>query len=237
MAQKDAPDAEPMEQEPTLAERVETAKYAAYGQHNLVTSDGEPDQEALIQCVFEIVKDAIVEKPSERAKKAVTRPEFMEQIFPKVPGKAEWIEQEDPELAEALYKSVDSDIWRLLSVNPDGPVQSMLNGRGDDSTLLCRVDQSRAREAHAYVTRNRKCLYEDYSAKARAEIERATNKLAGLMAQAIDRVPEHSQAFAREYDGATRIAVTSGTGIVRGALEAGSGPSVKDEDASEDTGE
>jgi hypothetical protein len=232
MAQKDTPpDGEQPQEEqpPTLKERIESAAYVAYGQHDLVTKDGEPDQEALIQQVFDIVSVAVVERPSERAKNGVSRASFMDQIFPKVPGKAEWIDQEDPELAEGVYKSLDSDIWRLLNVNPDGPVQAMLNG--EKSMVLCRVDASRTHEAHAYVTRNRKCLYEDYSAKARAAIERAVNQHAALMAQAINRIPEQGPAFLREFDGATRVAVNSGQGVVKGALE--SGAHNKDADADE----
>lgn len=214
---KTPPSEEPQEQ-PTLKQRVETAQYIAYGQHKLVTSEGEPDQEALIQKVFEIVKDAVVERPSER-KKAVPRSQFMSQIFSKIPGKAEWIEQGDPELAEELYKKLDSDIWRVLNVDPGGPVQAKLNG--EHSMLLCRVDANRNHEAHAYVTRNRKCLYEDYSAKARAAMKRVHDRHAALMAQAIDRVPEHAQAFMNEYNSAASDANAIGAGIVKGALAAG----------------
>jgi len=219
MASKDKtpPDGDEQEEHPpTLEERVENGRYVAYGQHSLVTEDGEPDTEALIQRTFDIVVKAVVERPTERKTKVVTRTDFMDQIFPKVPGREAWSSEDDPELAEKVYGKLNTDIWRLLDVSPTGPIQSMLNG--EHSLLLCRVDGSRLKEAHAYVTRNRKCLDEDYSFKARMEIERAVNKHAALMAQAIDRIPEHAASFVREHSDTSK-ALSNGMTVVKAALE------------------
>ena len=212
---------------PTLDERIEAARYAAYGAHGLITPEGEIDQDALIEKVFDIVKDAIVEKPGDRKKKVVTRSQFMERIFPDVPNEAEWADENDPELAKGVYKALNGNIWRLTHVAPDMAVQAKLNG--EHGLLLCRYEP-RGKEQGAYVTRNRKCLYEDYSASARAAIERAVNQHNALMIQAMDRVPEHAQSFSREFNDTTQGALTSGKSTIKGFLDAGDTPDEEDTD-------
>ena len=171
-------------------DQVETEVQIVYGRHSLIDQHGEKDQAALTDRVFAIVSKAIVNTPAERPKVAITRTDLMSRIFPDVPGDAEWIEQDDPELAEAIYKQLDTDVWRLLNVKDDGPVQQRLNG--ETGMLLCQTSKTRTRLQGAYVTRNLKCVLEDYSAPAQKKVKAAADAHAALMAQAIERIPEHS---------------------------------------------
>ena len=212
---KKAPEEEP---EQSLRERVNAARYAAYGVAGLVTADGEPDQQALIDQMFPIVVKAVVEKPSDRKDMIVYRPAFMEAIFPDVPNEHSWVEEDDYDLAEGVYKSLDSDIWRLLSVHPDGPIQAMLNGEA--GLLLCRTKSNYKRPQGVYVTRNRKCLLEDYSADARKAVERAVNQHEALMALAMGRVPEHAKSFYDEFKRTSKNALDTGQNNLQAALEA-----------------
>ena len=94
----------------------------------------------------------------------------------------------------------------------------MLNG--EHGLLLCRTRKSYNKPIGVYVTRNRKCLLEDYSADARKEVERAVNRHEALMALAMSRVPEHKKSFMDEFKRTTKTALDSGQNNLQAQIDA-----------------
>lgn len=212
----DAPAEEQLVLDPEERAAIEVAKL--YGKRKLVDDEGRLDRDALAELILPIVSMAVVDTPAERARVAVPRSAFMAAIFPEVVGEAEWVEQEDPELAKLIYGRVDSDLWRQLSDTPDGKVQARLNG--EQGVMLCRTRKESKRGETAYVTRNYKCIVEDVSMPARKKIANAAARHGALMALAIERVPEHRRRFNREYDTGAKLALDDGRTKVRAALQA-----------------
>jgi hypothetical protein len=215
-----------------MEDRVKREVSVIFGRHELVTPEGSTDLIAIADMIYPTISRAVVQNPGDRAKVGVTPTHLMEQFFSEVPGPAEWAEydEEDKEFHEAVYKKVKSEIFRVLSVHPDGLVQVRLGNNG--GMVLCLTPQKGGRERMAYVTRNRKCIDEDNNTPAVKAAQRAMDRAAALTALAVDRVPEHAKWFNSQYNAGIKQGIESGQNKVRAALEASS-----DEDSGENPGD
>jgi hypothetical protein len=207
----------------TLKERVDREVAVIFGRHDLVTQEGAADRVAIADLVYPIVSQAVAETPGDRAKVGITPTRLMEQFFPEVPGPAQWAEydEDDAEFHEDVYKRVKGEVFRVLSVQPDGLVQARLGLNG--GLVLCRTPKKGGREEVAYVTRHRKCIEEDKNTPAIKTAQRAMDKAAALSVLAVDRVPEHGKFFGRLYNTGMREGLESGRNKVKAALETSTG--------------
>lgn len=214
----------------TMEDRVKREVAVIFGSHELVTQEGRVDVLAVADMVYPTIKQAVVNAPGERATVGVTPTRLMERFFSDVPGPSQWAEydEDDAEFHEKVYQAVKAAIFRVLSTNPDGPVQMRLAANG--GMVLCRMPKKGGREEMAYVTRNRKCIDEDNNTPAVKAAQRAMDRAAALAEMSIDRVPEHGRWFSSQYKAGMKEGIESGTNRVRAALEASTG----DEDSSDE---
>jgi hypothetical protein len=220
------------EQQDSLAldEQVNREVLVVLGRHELVTEEGIADRVAIAEMIYPTISKAVAETPGDRATVGITPTHLVEQFFPEVPGPAKWAEydEDEAEFHEKVYKRVKGEVFRVLSIQPDGLVQARLGTNG--GLVLCRTPKKGGREEMAYVTRNRKCIEEDNNTPAIKAAQRAMNKAASLSALAVDRVPEHGKFFERIYSSGMREGIETGRNKVKAALEASTG-------ADEDTGD
>lgn len=201
-----------------LAERRDALIAGHYIAHGYVSDEG-PDPTAILDRTYEVVSVAVVEKRADREKIAVTRAAMMEAVWPDVPGPGEWAEQADPEAAEAAYKRLDEDLWRLQRPAPSGPIQSRLNG--GTGLLLCRTKATKGQAWATYVTHDLSALLADYVEPVKQRAKDAEMEFARAMALAADRVPEHGKRFLKEYESGAKLALNDGKEIIRPSLEEG----------------
>lgn len=142
----------------------------------------------------------------------------MARVFPKVVGPEGWAEEDDPDVAQEVYKRLDSYCWRMTALSPDGRIQTRLNG--DDGLVLMRTKVNPHRTDAVYVTRDLGCLLEDAIKPQRAAEKKRADRDAAFTAMLIERVPEHGKRFNRELVGGLTTALDSAKAITAGALEA-----------------
>jgi hypothetical protein len=200
-----------------LQDRIDTAVAVAYGQHGYLAEDGAFDIPAMIDKLTALVLTAEVFHKKERASKGITRRRIMEHMFSQVPGPETWAEQEDPELAEGVYKTLDTACWRQMAITPSAPVQSRLNG--EHTLVLCRTKVNPNQTDAVYVTRDLGCLIEDAIKHQRASQKKRADNDAAFTAMLIERVPEHGKKFNRELIGGLTTALNSAKAISAGALQ------------------
>jgi hypothetical protein len=210
----DEPEAQPdlrtAEELDAQAKKEVLGLYASKG----LLLQGELNRDALAVQIYEGVKDRVVVKPGDRDKVYWTRSAMVLDLAGL--SKAAAAETSDPPLAVRIYDIVDGDIWRLTSMDPDGPVQSQLNGEG----ILCRREVPR-KEKGIYVTRNKRSLLEDFSAPQRKKIKAAMDKHSAMMDLAADRVPEHGTAFLNEFKNEAQDGLKAGTDRIKRTIDAG----------------
>jgi hypothetical protein len=229
------PQNEQLELLPTVKERAKLEAWAVLNRHGLISQEGKIDVFAIADLVYPTISKAVVDAPGDRANVGVTPTQLVAEHFPEVPGPQHWTEHEDPEFQEELYKEMKSNVFRVLSVQPDGLVQMRLGTNG--GLVLCRTASRGGREEMAYVTRNRKCIDEDNNGPALKKAHLAMERAAALSALSIDRVPEHGKWFERQYNSGVKQAVDAGKTKIRGALTAGADDVFDDEQDGEGTGD
>lgn len=200
-----------------LKERVDTGVALAYGQQGYV-QDGQPDQGLLSDVIYGLVTTAVVEKTAERGTKAITRTALVEKTFPNVPGAEAWDEQDDPELAEGIYKRLDGTVWRMVNDDVSGSIQERLNG--DQGLILCRTQATPGKQWAVYVTRDLGCLLLDFSGPHKAKLKKAADRYAANLVMATDRLPQHAKKFQRELTTGMRTALDGSVAILKPAIEA-----------------
>jgi len=209
------------EQEIPLKERIDTAVAVVYGRSGRIDADGSPNLDSIADEVEEIVLGTKVEKPTDRVIKRAHRTEIMAKVWPDIPGKEAWSEQEDPELAAGVYGRLDGDIWRMLAPDESGLIQTRLASTG---YVLCRWATGSKKSSpldSVYITRNKTCLVDDYAGPLADQIRKLSDRLAANLAHvAMHRVPEHARALERVRERALQDALDAGAVITRPELEA-----------------
>jgi|GEM_PF-5204527 len=201
--------------EQTLEERAATAYHEACGRHGYITEEGVIDPTRVADKLFEPVSKARADKLIER-RVGLTRRKLVEIAFDDVPGPEAWDAEEDPELAEALYKRVDSLCWRQTNIHPDGPLQSRFNS--ELSVVMLRTKTNPDKLDAVYVTRSMSCIMADLYKKQKADQKARADREAALTAMLIERIPEHGKRFDRELVGGLRVALNSAKQISANAL-------------------
>jgi len=204
----------------TWDERVKIETLAVFARRAMVSDLGSVDQDRIADEVESTVVGALVQVEADRTKVGVTPTSLMERHFPEVPKRSEVESDDDEELdfVDAVYGGVKREVFRVLNIAPEGPIQSRLANNGD-GLVLCRHKGKRGTEERAYVTRNRKCIQEDNNAPAIKAVERAVAKAAALAGLSIERVPEHGTWFQRRYNSEMKQITEAGQNTIRGAIE------------------
>jgi hypothetical protein len=204
----------------TWEERVKYAKLAIFARRDMVTDTGSIDQYRVADEIEPTIIGAIVKVEGDRTKVGITPTRLMQDHFPEVPRVDQVQTHDEEELAfvDAVYGAAKREVFRVLNIAPDGPIQSRLatNGSG---LVLCRMKGARGAEEVAYVTRNRKCIDQDNNQPAFSAVDRAIAKAAALTGMSIERVPEHGGWFKRQYSTALKQSLGSGDNHVQLALD------------------
>jgi hypothetical protein len=205
---------------PTLEDRIKAEATAVLAEHDLVDDEGKVDLYRIADLIYPTIKQAVVEKPGDRAVVGVTPTQLVTQFFPEVPGPLLWAEYEgeEAELREGVYTRVKQQLFRVLNVNPEGVIQSRLGENG--GMVLCRTPKKGGREEMAYVTRNRACIDDDNNQPALAKAAKAMAMATALTELSVKRVPEHGRFFSKQHNTAMRKAIDGGKITIKAALEA-----------------
>jgi hypothetical protein len=203
----------------TLAERAKLEMLAIFARRQMLT-DGSIDQERIADEIEPTITSAVVQVEGDRSKVGVSPTLLMERHFSEVPSKdrIQTDDEDELEFVDAVYGNVKGQVFRVLNIMPDGPIQSRLANNGS-GLVLCRMKGKRGTEEVAYVTRNRKCIDLDNNKPAFKQVALAVTKAAALTGLSIDRVPEHGKWFQRQYNTETKQITDGGQNTVRGALE------------------
>lgn len=215
------------QQDQEFQEKFAVAEAAVFAQHGYVAEDGSVDERGIEDKILARLLGAEAHSTGERRTVAVPREALMHDVYPNLPGEGEFSEQEDPELAEALYSKLSTSLWMMLTMNPDGAIQQRLNG--DHALVLCRMPATKTRPVSVYVTRNGKCIDEDYWAPDMKAISRALGKAARKATLVAERIPEHGPKLRRSLKSSTNNALTAADHVVRDAIEAQTGSGGSDE--------
>ena len=209
---------------------LDAAVHAAWEADDYVTGSGEKDKAKLAEALYAEVVKAVVTSRSERTAKAITRGTLVAAAFPSLPGPDEWMNEPDPELAEEVYMAVRSSVWALLGTDRKEPVQRLLGERTSPRLVLCRYKVGTDRVEAVYVTRNKDCVREDLLGAYGARLRAASVRMSAVTEMAIERVPEHGRAFARQFEQTAKGALETGSSALKLALASNNG----DGDAGDD---
>lgn len=187
--------------------------------HGLLTVDGKTDRVKLGDRLEPIMRAAAVNIPGERTRATVWAHDLTEELFADVPGRAIWVEQDDPERAEKVYSRIRGEIVRVLNTKPDGEMQRRFAENG--GLVLCE-SQTRPTGGDKgwYVTRNPKCINEDLNTPARKEAEKAMALYGHLNELSMARVPEHASRFDTGFKEGVKLITDGPAAGVRAALVA-----------------
>lgn len=215
------------QQEVTLTpDQLKAAEYLTlWVAPGFVKPDGDKDGARVREKLFEMVAPAIVGSLKERADKAIGRSRFVEGVWSDLPTPDSFNEQPDPLLAEYLWRKADQFIWGALKAAHDGQVQALVTERMGGYFLCHHVlrttnKRNKGYETSVYLTRDLKCLLEDWVTPFSKKARTAAAALAANLAFATESVPEYADKLDRTYKDGMKLALQSGEAILAPALVA-----------------
>lgn len=177
-----------------LKARAEAAAEAAFITQGYIDEDGLVAKWKLADVLVGPISGCVADSLNARDQVSLTRDQLMGITFPGVAGRDQWDSQDDPELAQATYDVLDTDVWYACNPGPSGAVQLKLNG-GNGGLVLVRRNARKGHAGDVYVTRNKQCLMADVvNPQNKARTRRAQHE-ADVIALLMGRVPEHAKAF------------------------------------------
>jgi len=217
-----------------LDERVKVEGLAIFARRQMVT-DGKIDPWKVADEIEPTVVRALVRSEGERSNRGITPTGLMTGHFSEVPRREDYEGDDDGErqFVDAVYGYVKGQVFRVLNVAPDGPIQSRLATNGD-GLVLCRMKGRRGAEEVAYVTKSRKCIDLDNNGPAFRRALLAQRKADALTGMSMERLPEDAKWFERRAANARKELVDGSKNAIRAALEAGDGTFDDGDDASDE---
>jgi len=204
---------QPTPEEIPVKERAEALRLAALASHGYLAPDGEVLDSKIEDVIFDCAVKAVVSKTAERKTITVRRTALTRTVVPNMPGPGEYDEVDDPEAAALAWDLIHTDVWRMCDVNPNGRIQSRLNG--EHALVLCRTKATGEKGVEGiYVTRDWACLKADFVAPDQRRVELAINRQAANAEMVAERLPEHGKKVRRELTGATKTALSTGVARV-----------------------
>lgn len=210
---------------------IKLAVATAHAQEGYALNEGGIDNQARIEAGFQAISNAIVDDPSERAARAVARADLISQVFPHLPSPEKWAEQQNPELAEKVYKRLSSLVWQDAKPDKTGKIQQMVGqANGLPEMVLCRTEVGKHRIEAVYLTRNLRCMLLDNSATMKKALKRQAENYAANLAMWVARVPEHAEALEKDYRSGMKVALNAGQATMTLALEENTGTRNNDQE-------
>jgi hypothetical protein len=210
---------------------VEKGVHAQLVLQGYINAEGGIDWQQMRLKLYPLIYAAQVDKLSERGNKALWLQDAVEALFPSALSTAEeWAQEDDPEVAQEIWKDLMRKVWAQCSPNPTGPLQRMVREtmqmvlvRANVGVITKDPESGKARQHVAsliYATRDMKCLIQDYQGLPQRQAKKAIKKAADYTAHAIHTVPEHGDAFDRDFRKKMKGSLEAGEKLVKGALEA-----------------
>lgn len=205
--------------EPTVEERALPLFVTALLSHGYRDSEGNSFYDKIEDVIFDTVVKAVVHKLADRKALCVTRTSLTRTVVPNMTGPGDFAETDDPEASEKAWSMVNELVWRMCDSNSGGRVQDRLNG--EHALVLCRTKATNERGVWGvYVTRDWKCLVEDFIKPDQQAVARALARQTKNAVLGVGRLPEHGKKFRTELNAETKNVLNTGVSKIDRMIEA-----------------
>jgi hypothetical protein len=191
------------------AAAVAQGVYQAYMTDGYVNGVGVKDNARVKEQIFEVLRPHKVRNWAERENEAITRGEVTQQVFPSLPGPDKFSDQDDPQLAAAIWTKVDSAIWSFLQANAAGPVQRLVGINLGDGYVMCRTQVGLNSTDAVYITDDRACIERDYLARDNDGLQAKIRAVTDNREMLIMRQPGNAAVYAKGFSQLVRALGTA----------------------------
>lgn len=211
---------------------IDNAVLAAYATEGYLTEDGK-DTERVRAQMLEVLRDRKVLSFSEREDKAVTKGAMTEKVFPSLPGPADFGEQDDPQLAKAVWDKIAAALWTEARPSASGALQRLVGVSMGNGYVLCHTKIGNDQTPASYITDDRTCIERDFIDPDNKALKRKADSIVANRELLILRQPKNAKRWARNFDLAVKsLAAASHDQLALTVAAATSSPE-DDEDADE----
>ena len=172
----------------------------AYAAEGLTDEDGGRDTTKLREALYEVLKEHKVLSWADRTDHAITKGNLIAQVFPNLPGPDAFGDQEDPDLARAIWAKIRTDVWSQLATGAKGSVQQLVGRNMGNGYVLVRCQLTPDNSDAVYITDDRTCIERDYLAIDNKRLARMIASLSDNRAMLITRQPDNAKRYASGFD-------------------------------------
>ena len=186
--------------EVSTAAVVELAVRQAHEEAGFTLPDGKLDTAKLRQRVLDVIARDKVLAWNERKDKAVTKGTLVATLYPGVPGPDEFDSQDDPRLAQEVWKKITTWLWNETKPNATSALQRLVGVHLGNGYVLCRTKVGRDRADAAYITDDRECIEKDFIAPESASLNRKYEQVIADREMLMTRQPQNARRYARNLE-------------------------------------
>lgn len=206
---------------------------AAYEAEGYVLPNGLIDLAKVRERMFDVLAPRKVISKQERGSNAVTRGAMVGQIFPSLPGPDAFSEAEDPQLAQAIWDKIDTNLWGMATTSAGSALQRLIGINMGNGYVLCRTRITKDQTSAVYITDNSECIELDFIRPDNQALERKLRTVTKNREMLVYRQPHNAKRYGRRFDSVmksiTSAAMTQLAQAIESATDNGGEPAGAEE--------
>lgn len=209
---------------------VDFGVHAAYAVEGYIQPDGSADKVKVREAMFEVLRPLKVTDKRERGAKAVTRGAMVEKVFPSLTGPDAFGDQEDPQLAQAIWKKIDGELWSMATPGAGSGLQRLVGLNMGNGYILCRTTIGKDQTSAVYITDDVGCIEDDFIRPDNSSLEQKIRTVTRNREMLIYRQPKNSKRYQGRFERTMKALSATASGQLMLAVEAVTVPTESDED-------
>ena len=202
----------------------------AFENENYALPSGQRDMTKMRAHAFEVLRGRKVITWKERVTNAVTRGDLIEQVFPSLPSPETFQEQDDPQLAEAVWDEISSILWNETRVSSTSPLQRYVGLSMGNGYVLCRTIVSKNKLDAAYITDDVRCIEADFVGPDNQSLSRTMERVRMNREMLVQRQPQNARRYVKNFGAHTKAIQAANYDQLMLALEAAAPGATRDAD-------
>lgn len=184
---------------------IDTAVEAAYAVHGYLDAMGRRDLPKIRARMLDALRERKVITPEDKKRgKPISQNSLVELIFPNTPGPDAWAGEEDPLLAEVVWKRLRTNLWTEADSKSKSKLQIMVASEMGNGYMLLRATVGTDLVPSVYITDNYALIREDLNGPNKRRAQLALERYLADSQMFATRQPNHAAAISRDFAKTTK---------------------------------
>jgi hypothetical protein len=168
----------------------------------LLQPNGRTNRALLRERLVKFLRGRIVTSRNDRDGKAANKGDLVREIFPTFSDSLAELRDNDPQLADTVWKKLADLLWQEASTGAQSAVQKLVERKLGTGYMVCRAKVGTGNLDSVYITSDWDCIRRDFLLLDNAKVMRQMTRSIANQVTLISQRPEEAELISRLYNAA-----------------------------------